>query len=192
MEPPRAVDAGASPPPGSPLGGPPHRSIDNLGLEATSVPKQATQSSDAPDEAASFEEFDGGEEDVDLAVLEVLEVELEIDEDEEEEDTDSPQAQDIGRDLVDHIETRLRYDGLAAEEARRIAEQVVQIRTKRDEWESVRANIEAANAAYDKILDEFATRKRKIEESGVEVKMGPMPCVPLRFLKSEDLTELSR
>lgn len=33
--------------------------------------------------------------------------------------------------------------------------------------------------AYDEILSEFAERKRGIQESGVEVKMGPTPCVSM-------------
>lgn len=191
MDSPRAVDAGASPPLGSLLDAPARRSVDNLSLEAAPVPKQTTQSSDGPDDDAGFEEFDGGEEDADLAVLEILEVELEVGESEEQDDTDTGQAQDIGRDLVDLLETRLREDGRGAEEAGRVAKQMMQIRTKRDEWESVRANTEAANAAYDKILKEFAERKREIEGSGVEVKTGPMPCVSITLHTDIDASHLT-
>lgn len=175
----RGVDAGASPPPGSLLL--PHRFVDSFSLETLRV----AHGSDGPDEGPSFETLDRGEEGdaAGLAVLKLLEVELNLEASEKqgESDTDSEEeADDVGDgELVDLLETRLRNDGLGAEEARRIAEQVVQIRTQREEWKSIHANLEAADIAYDEILSEFAARRREIEASGVEVRMGPMPCVSM-------------
>lgn len=107
--------------------------------------------------------------------MRLLDVELNFGSSEEQGDSDSEEGADDDGDgsLVDLLETRLRQDGVDLEEARGIAEQVVQIRTQRDEWESVRANIEAADAAYDEILSEFAERKRKIVESGVDSSRWP-------------------
>lgn len=180
MDSPRGVDAGASPPTGSLFL--PHRSVDSFSLQAAAPASlQDAHAPDGPDEGPDFQGLDSdGEDAADLA-MRLLDGELNFDSSEEQGDSDSEKGVEDDGDgsIVDLLETRLCQDGVGAEEARRIAEQVVQVRTQREEWESVRANIEAANAAYDEILSEFAVRKREIEGSGVEVKMGPMPCVPI-------------
>lgn len=142
------VDAGAAPPPGSLLL--PHRSVDSLCFEPSPAPKRATQSSDGPNEGPSFEALDGEEEDAAdcWALLRLLEIELNLEASEEQGDGDSEEeADNVGDgELDDLLETRLRDDGIGIKEARRIAEQVVQIRTKREEWESIHANLEAAES----------------------------------------------